>query len=638
MTAIKISRGQYTGYDVILKAGGIFEADANLDMQTNNIVGLGYVEMTSQASPGVTGDAAVGRLFMDSANSHHLSIIRNGSVIDLESGGGTTSPLTTKGDLWGYSVTDIRVGVGTNTQVLTADSAFASGIKWANATPVTTKGDIISYSTVIARLAVGTDTHVLTADSTQATGLKWAAPAAAGQTPWTSDIDANTHDLFDLDSLTFMGTAGTLSSLNVGFSALGSGGFRGNILNTGKFEWREENIAAMDLEISSNKGTLGITGTSGATINMTNSTTAKTAIMTKDGASFTINEPEQLFLSINGLTIMDITAGTVTMGSSISIANVDQIGFRNTGNLIEDTADGMVFRVIPTDDFNWDDGTTIFAALDVEGFKMNGLFIQFLSIASPGTTGFTNTGELFMDTDNVDHLSIIRNGLLNDLEVTDFKVVDPDAGHFGSSIVYYSSRVTATRRINDTGGTSDFFANVSPAVDVVFWTPIVMRHAFTIDALAIFIITGVGSTNASIGFYSSDRATLEPDALLLSSTNFVTAAGDNVRTTGANTYPAGVYYVAYKQETNPVPGSFEVRAIEPDAIDACLGLEEAETGFDLGETSIIGFTADYTSTGLPDPWTGSINEIKMRAKDFTTLESGPPEVFIRLTAYGDYQV
>ena len=39
--------------------------------------------------------------------------------------------LTTKGDLATYSTTRIREGVGTNNQVLTADSAQASGIKWA---------------------------------------------------------------------------------------------------------------------------------------------------------------------------------------------------------------------------------------------------------------------------------------------------------------------------------------------------------------------------------------------------------------------------------------------------------------------------------------------------------------------------
>ena len=44
---------------------------------------------------------------------------------------GSVSPLTTKGDIFTWDTADARLAVGTNDQVLTADSAQALGVKWA---------------------------------------------------------------------------------------------------------------------------------------------------------------------------------------------------------------------------------------------------------------------------------------------------------------------------------------------------------------------------------------------------------------------------------------------------------------------------------------------------------------------------
>jgi hypothetical protein len=60
-----------------------------------------------------------------------------------------------------------------------------SGSAWVavgGGSPLTTKGDVYGFSTVDARIPVGANNTVLTADSTQALGLKWATPAAGGMT------------------------------------------------------------------------------------------------------------------------------------------------------------------------------------------------------------------------------------------------------------------------------------------------------------------------------------------------------------------------------------------------------------------------------------------------------------------------
>lgn len=66
---------------------------------------------------------------------------------------------------------------------------------WATlaGTALTTKGDLLTYDTGLVRLPVGTDGQVLTADSTVAKGVKWATPSGGGggaTTPYNIALDA----------------------------------------------------------------------------------------------------------------------------------------------------------------------------------------------------------------------------------------------------------------------------------------------------------------------------------------------------------------------------------------------------------------------------------------------------------------
>lgn len=94
------------------------------------------------------------------------------------------------------------VGSNTHAQIDTAITNSANHISSTSnphsvdiddVTPTTTKGDLIVQNGANAvRLAVGTNDYVLTADSAEATGLKWAAASGSGETNTASSQGTGT--------------------------------------------------------------------------------------------------------------------------------------------------------------------------------------------------------------------------------------------------------------------------------------------------------------------------------------------------------------------------------------------------------------------------------------------------------------
>ena len=81
--------------------------------------------------------------------------------------------------------------------------------------PLTTKGDLYGHSTVDARIPVGSNGQVLSADSTQTLGVNWITPSSG--TPRVSQITSSAtpsvnSDNFDVLEITALATGATIAA------------------------------------------------------------------------------------------------------------------------------------------------------------------------------------------------------------------------------------------------------------------------------------------------------------------------------------------------------------------------------------------------------------------------------------------
>lgn len=114
------------------------ERDVNVDVDASLIP----LQIGGGGLPQPVFTPPAGSTFVAGINSQTGNVVLGGGNTGFAypSGGGTitmTGPLTTKGDLYAYSTLGIRLAVGSNGQILSVDSAQATGLKWINGPPKT---------------------------------------------------------------------------------------------------------------------------------------------------------------------------------------------------------------------------------------------------------------------------------------------------------------------------------------------------------------------------------------------------------------------------------------------------------------------------------------------------------------------
>ena len=195
------------GYKLFVNGNTLSASDLNTYVQQQTVMVFASASARTTALSGVLSEGMVSYRL----DSHVLEVY-NGTIWEA-----TETVLTTKGDLVAFDTAPTRLPVGSNGQVLTADSTAATGMKWAAAaagftaptlgstvinsgatvstvagltltspvinTPslplLTTTGDTLyaSSASTPARLGVGSTGQVLTV----AGGVpSWATPAAGG--------------------------------------------------------------------------------------------------------------------------------------------------------------------------------------------------------------------------------------------------------------------------------------------------------------------------------------------------------------------------------------------------------------------------------------------------------------------------
>ncbi len=191
----RLALGTLDGYGVRLIAGSrsiisdnrIYDFGTGISLDSTSVANCTVTDNETTGNTDGFADSGLNTITGPSVNANALNSLTTAVDVSL-----STAPLT------GQVLTAVSDSVATWQTPVTG---FAD--------PLTTKGDLIGRTSLATvRVPVGTNGYVLTADSSNANGIAWAAAAAGGSSSYTFTVAASGGDYTTLSAAVAAASAG----------------------------------------------------------------------------------------------------------------------------------------------------------------------------------------------------------------------------------------------------------------------------------------------------------------------------------------------------------------------------------------------------------------------------------------------